>query len=310
MAERSLPAFVVAGLIVVGSLVAAAVLSSPSGFLGGTRGAENQSTDGLASSTPTPDAWGGSVVGTLPVGNQPYGVGYDSGNGYIYVASSGSNTVHAVFGTVLVGWTTVGYAPYGVAYDSGNGYVYVTNRDSNDVSVINGTTVVTTVPVGSLPLGVAYDSGNGYVYVANSGSNNVSVISGTTVVATIPVGNIPYGVAYDSENGYVYVANSGSNTTSLISTTTPGPTTTASRHELFRRRRDVAGVHGALHGQRGREPHGPVLLGERGRLHGVHGDLGDSHRHDVPDRVGRTFGHAGRRRVVHLPGHGHSERLR
>src|SRR5437773_2500583 len=187
MAERSLPAFVVAGLIVVGSLVAAAVLSSPSGFLGGTRGAENQSTDGLASSTPTPDAWGGSVVGTLPVGNQPYGVGYDSGNGYVYVA----------------------------------------NYDSNNVSVIDGTTVVATVPVGSLPLGVAYDSGNGYVYVANSGSNNVSVISGTTVVATIPVGNIPYGVAYDSGDGYVYVANSGSDTTSVISTTTPGPTTAA-----------------------------------------------------------------------------------
>ena len=224
MAERSLPAFVVAGLIVVGSLVAAAVLSSPSGFLGGTRGAENQSTDGLASSTPTPDAWGGSVVGTLPVGNQPYGVGYDSGNGYVYVANYNSNNVSVINGTTVVASVAVGTLPVGVAYDSGNGYVYVANYNSNTVSVISGTIVVTTIPVGSLPIGVAYDDGNGYVYVANSGSNDLSVINGATVVATVLVGNAPSGVAYDSGNGYIYVANNGANTVSVIATTRPpGP---------------------------------------------------------------------------------------
>ena len=224
MAERSLPAFVVAGLIVVGSLVAAAVLSSPSGFLGGTRGAENQSTDGLASSTPTPDAWGGSVVGTLPVGNQPYGVGYDSGNGYVYVANYYSNNVSVINGTTVVASVAVGTLPVGVAYDSGNGYVYVANYNSNTVSVISGTIVVTTIPVGSLPIGVAYDDGNGYVYVANSGSNDLSVINGATVVATVLVGNAPSGVAYDSGNGYIYVANNGANTVSVIATTRPpGP---------------------------------------------------------------------------------------
>src|SRR5947207_2428158 len=224
MAERSLPAFVVAGLIVVGSLVAAAVLSSPSGFLGGTRGAENQSTDGLASSTPTPDAWGGSVVGTLPVGNQPYGVGYDSGNGYVYVANYNSNNVSVINGTTVVATVAVGTEPFGVGYDSGNGYVYVANDSSNTVSVISGTIVVTTIPVGSLPIGVAYDDGNGYVYVANSGSNDLSVINGATVVATVLVGNAPSGVAYDSGNGYIYVANNGANTVSVIATTRPpGP---------------------------------------------------------------------------------------
>src|SRR5213080_2500552 len=227
MAERSLPAFVVAGLIVVGSLVAAAVLSSPSGFLGGTRGAENQSTDGLASSTPTPDAWGGSVVGTLPVGNQPYGVGYDSGNGYVYVANYNSNNVSVINGTTVGASVVVGNNPFGVGYDIGNGYVYVANCGSDTVSVINGTTVVASVVVGAYPFGVGYDIGSGFVYATNVNSNDVSVLSGTSVVATIPVGNTPVGVAYDSENGYVYVANSGSNTTSVISTTTPGPTTTA-----------------------------------------------------------------------------------
>src|SRR5436309_1261599 len=224
MAERSLPAFVVAGLIVVGSLVAAAVLSSPSGFLGGTRGAENQSTDGLASSTPTPDAWGGSVVGTLPVGNQPYGVGYDSGNGYVYVANYNSNNVSVINGTTVVASVAVGNNPFGVGYDSGNGYVYVANGGSDTVSVINGTTVVASVSVGACPFGVGYDGGKGCVYVANSGSNDLSVINGATVVATVLVGNAPSGVAYDSGNGYIYVANNGANTVSVIATTRPpGP---------------------------------------------------------------------------------------
>src|SRR6266480_4336172 len=219
MAERSLPAFVVAGLIVVGSLVAAAVLSSPSGFLGGTRGAENQSTDGLASSTPTPDAWGGSVVGTLPVGNQPYGVGYDSGNGYVYVANYNSNNVSMINGTTVVATVAVGTNLFGVGYDIGSGFVYATNVNSNDVSVLSGTSVVATIPVGNTPVGVAYNGGNGYIYVTNQYSNNVSVINGTTVVASVAVGTLPVGVAYDSGNGYVYVANYNSNTVSVISAT-------------------------------------------------------------------------------------------
>src|SRR5205809_920315 len=216
MAERSLPAFVVAGLIVVGSLVAAAVLSSPSGFLGGTRGAENQSTDGLASSTPTPDAWGGSVVGTRPVGNQPYGVGYDSGNGYVYVANYNSNNVSVINGTTVVASVVVGNNPFGVGYDIGNGYVYVANGGSDTVSVINGTTVVASVAVGAYPFGVGYDIGSGFVYATNVNSNDVSVLSGTSVVATIPVGNTPVGVAYDSANGYIYVTNPASNDLSVI----------------------------------------------------------------------------------------------
>src|SRR3989442_812942 len=177
---RSLPALVAVGLVVIGSF-AAAVVSSPIGFLGETRGGENQSTEDLAPSDPTTDSGGGTVIANVPVG--------------LY--------------------------PFGVAYDSGNGYVYVANQNSNTVSVINGTTVVATVAVGSNPGAVAYDSGNGYVYVANLGSNDVSVISGTTVVATIPVGIGPHGVAYDSENGYVYVTNSFSSDESVISTIAP-----------------------------------------------------------------------------------------
>ena len=167
----------------------------------------------------------GWVVATVPVGSGPYGVGYDGGNGDVYVANSGSSTVSVISGTsnAVVATVGVGAFPFGVAYDGGNGDVYVANYFSNTASVISGTSnkVVATVPVGSEPVGVGYDGGNGDVYVANSGSSTVSVISGTSnaVVATVSVGSTPEAVGYDGGNGGVYVANVGSNNVSVISGT-------------------------------------------------------------------------------------------
>ncbi len=216
---RSLPTLVAVGLVVLSSF-AAAVVSSPFDFLGEARGGENQSSEDLASSAPTPDSGGGTVVATIPVGTGPTGVGYDSGNGYVYVANWLSGNVSVINGTRVVATIPVGTNPQGVGFDAGNGYVYVTNSYSGTTSVINGTTVVATVPVGDGPVGVGYDSETGYIYVANVRSNNVSVINGTTVVATVPVGYGPDGVGYDSGNGYVYVANAISNTVSVINGTT------------------------------------------------------------------------------------------
>src|SRR3989442_2620832 len=137
-AMRRLPALVAAVLVVLGSIAAEAVVSSPFGFLGEVKGAENQLTQGLASSAPTPDSGGGTVVANVTVGNSPQGVGYNSGNGYVYVANSGTgNTVSVINGTTVVANVTVGPSPYGVGYNSRNGYVYVANAGSNTVSVIS-----------------------------------------------------------------------------------------------------------------------------------------------------------------------------
>ena len=116
----------------------------------------------------------------------------------------------------------VGNYPFGVAYDSANNDIYVTNQPSGDVSVINGSTntVTATVPVGDYPFGVAYDSANNDIYVTNQISGDVSVINGSTntVTATVPVGNYPEGVAYDSANNDIYVTNAGSGDVSVITT--------------------------------------------------------------------------------------------
>ena len=211
----------IAGVTGLCMLVALPLLAwgGPLGLLGGARGWEDQSTQGFPPSVLTPDLGEGNVVANFSVGIQPVGVGYDSGNGNIYVANSLSNTVSVINGTTVLETVPVGNHPVGVGYDRGNGYVYVTNEPDNTVSVINETTVVETVPVRGAAVGVGYDSGNGNIYVANIGSNNVSVISGTTVVATVPVGTNPFGVEYDSGNGYVYVTNLGANSVSVISGT-------------------------------------------------------------------------------------------
>src|SRR5438876_1217441 len=211
----------VAGLLVLVVLSSLAWAGPREISSGGAKIGENQSTEGFAASALTVDSGGGTVVATIPVGGNPAGVAYNSGNGYVYVTNPFSDIVSVINGTTVVATVPVEYNPSGVAYDSGNGYVYVAN-DTTYVSVINGTTVVATVPVGALPGGLAYDGVDDFVYVAYFGSyyyssSNVSVISGTVVVATVPVGNCPDGVAYDSGNGYLYVSNYCSGTVSVIS---------------------------------------------------------------------------------------------
>ncbi len=121
----------------------------------------------------------------------------------------------------VLGSVLVGERPYGVAFDSSNGDVYATNSGSDNVAVIDGATyrVIGSIPVGLAPEGVTFDSASGDVYVTNTGSNNVTVIDGASnrVIGSIPVGLAPEGVALDGSNGYAYVTNFHSGSVSLIS---------------------------------------------------------------------------------------------
>ena len=77
---------------------------------------------------------------------------------------------------------TVGNAPFDIAYNPGNGNMYVANLKSGTVSVIDqNNDVVDTVMVGDFPNAIAYNPGNGNMYVANYGSTTVSVIGATSL---------------------------------------------------------------------------------------------------------------------------------
>src|SRR3989454_6265584 len=172
-------------------------------LVGAAQGALNQFQGGPGTSAPTPDSRGGTVIATVPVGNGPWGVGFDRGNGYAYPANSGSNTTTVISETTVVASIAVESNPLGVGYDSGNGYVYVANCYSNNVSVISGIAVIGTIPVGHDPRGVGYDSGHGYVYVTNWGSNTVSVIATLESPAPPSIFGLDPWVFYSTVGGIV-----------------------------------------------------------------------------------------------------------
>lgn len=163
------------------------------------------------------------VIATIPVGNRPVALAYDSTNNTIYVGNAGSSNISVINGSrdVVTATIPVSGIPSGMAFDPLNGLVYVTNEGGDNVTVINSTTnrVITTVPVGDRPYGIGVDSATGNVYVSNQGGSNLTVISGHTNTVTSSIttgGTYGWGVAFDDSNGYIYVSNQLSSNVSVI----------------------------------------------------------------------------------------------
>lgn len=74
----------------------------------------------------------GAVVGTYPVGSNPYGVAFDGPN--IWVTNTGSNNVTKLQapGGQVMGTFSVGIAPFGIAFDGAN--IWVANSGNNTLA--------------------------------------------------------------------------------------------------------------------------------------------------------------------------------
>ncbi|MES3005928.1 MAG: SwmB domain-containing protein [Patescibacteria group bacterium] len=186
------------------------------------------------------DTTDNSVIATTAVGDQPYGLAYNSTSKEVYVANLKGDSVSVIDADPLSGTyndvintISVGVEPYYVT--SLGTKMYVTNSVSWTVSVINTAThtVTNTINVGAWPRGIKAHGTD--LYVANFGSNyggssegTVSVInsSNNTVTDTIIVGSGPRGVAVNGNE--VYVSNWNDNTVSVISTTSNTVTYTIS----------------------------------------------------------------------------------
>jgi YVTN family beta-propeller protein len=83
----------------------------------------------------------------------------------------------------------IGNQPYGVAYDSGKGEVFVANSKNVSVISDASNSVVATIPVGTEPDGVAYDLSNGCVYVSNFDQGTISIITTGSAPSTNPTTN-------------------------------------------------------------------------------------------------------------------------
>lgn len=168
------------------------------------------------------DTGADTVVATVPVGQDPWGVAVGPNGSFVYTADTATGTVSFVDTSTntVVNTASVGVAPFGLAIDPSGSRLYVGNNTSSTVSVVSTATaaVTSTIPITGGAFGVAAHPAGFKVYVANPAADQVSVI-GTftnTVIDTIALGDDPRGIAINPAGTRVYVANLGSNTVSVV----------------------------------------------------------------------------------------------
>ncbi|MCI4364449.1 MAG: hypothetical protein L3K10_00050 [Thermoplasmata archaeon] len=169
-----------------------------------------------------------SFVASLPVGDGPSQVAYDSADGRIFVTNYCSNSVSVIDATndsIVRLDLPVGSEPYGITFDSLKDTIWIADYNSQNLTVLNGSTLATvrtvTLPL-AYPYGLAIDPTAHSVFVSDIVGNAVTVVNSTTYsISTlmIPVGSSPQGIFYDPQNGNVYVANGGSDNITVINGT-------------------------------------------------------------------------------------------
>ena len=163
-----------------------------------------------------------TVIKTIGVGNEPFGVGVNPSTNKVYVSNFKDGTVSVIEGSTDTVSKTVGVGnnPWSVDANPTTNKIYVSNCDDNTVSVIDGSTdtVSSTIRVGDRPYGVGVNPTTNKIYVANYYGDTVSVIDGSTdtVSTTVPVGTWPSGVGVNPTTNKIYVANSKDGTVSVI----------------------------------------------------------------------------------------------
>jgi YVTN family beta-propeller protein len=200
-------------------------------------------TNSASNSVSVIDVATNTVIATIPVGSEPYGVAVSPDGARVYVTNFGSNDVSVISTATntVTGTVMVGRKPRGVAVTPDSAHIYVGNRDDSTVSVISASTntVTATITVGSSPSGVAVTPDGTRVYVTNQGGlttlGTLSVIATTSnsVTATVTLASgvaaksAPAGVAVTPDGTRVYVTNNGAGPAGVWVISTSSNTVTA-----------------------------------------------------------------------------------
>jgi uncharacterized protein (TIGR03437 family) len=174
------------------------------------------------------DTSSNTVIATIMVGSQPYGIAITPDGAFAYVANCGGDVYVIDTSTNKVATKFLaGKCPTGVAITPDGTRAYVTLDNANSVAVIDtsSNTVMTKIAVGTAPGGIAITPDGTRVYVTNVGAmasgSSVSVIdtSSNTVAATVGLGNVgSVGVAITPDGTRAYVTNVVSGSISVIDT--------------------------------------------------------------------------------------------
>ena len=165
-----------------------------------------------------------SVIKTISVGQDPYGVGVSPDGKSVFITNMAADTVSVIdtAANTVINTISVGDSPFGVAVSPDGRYAYVANAEDDNISVIDtsGYSVVAHIKVGDGPHGMVFHPDGSKLYVTNYFGSTVSVINTSTnsVIKTITVGTSPHGIAIHPSGAYVYTANVHGDSLSVIST--------------------------------------------------------------------------------------------
>jgi uncharacterized repeat protein (TIGR01451 family) len=161
-----------------------------------------------------------SVVGSITVGRDPFGIAIAPNGAFAWVTNRADDNV-SVINTVtdtVVAEKPVGETPEGIFV--GFGEIYITNDESNSVSVYREIDVqpLATIPTGGSPLSVAVSPDGGTAVVGNDLDASVTIVNtGTNSLrATVPVGTNPAGIAITPDSTRAVVSNSTSGSISIV----------------------------------------------------------------------------------------------
>ena len=109
------------------------------------------------------DTFPGSLDGSRSVAVDPL-------SGYAYFTNPNHDSVTVLQGAQVVATLPVGDQPWGIGVNPNTGYVFVTNRAGNSITILKDLSVITTIPAQGLqPFDVGVDTTNNDVYIANRG---------------------------------------------------------------------------------------------------------------------------------------------
>ena len=139
---------------------------------------------------------------------------------YLVKADTDQVVVFNTITNSVVGTIPVGDQPAMAAFNPSGSRLYVSNRGDDTVSVIDTSTdlVIDTIAVGDGPIGVAVTPDGSTLYVVNNGDGTVYAVDTATdtLAGGIYVGGSPYSVSITPDGSKVYVPSTGTNKVSVI----------------------------------------------------------------------------------------------